>query len=322
MGGGEKLPRPIFQLDSVCVFALVWAIFRNDMDFPISVQGRSLEAGDLSWLRALIYEHPDWNRSELSRQIARHWQWTNDAGQLKDIAARTMLRKLEQRQLITLPPRQRSPPHSRNSSRRIKPVSHPSDPITSALVDLQPVQLKCIEDKPSRELFAHLLHTHHYLSYSRPVGENLAFLIFDRTERPLGCLLFGAAAWKVAPRDEFIGWDTCARTRNLPLVANNMRFLILPWVRVPHLASHVLGLAARNLSALWQLKYGHPICLLETFVERERFRGTAYRAANWIKVGATKGRSRNDRQHNLQVPVKDIYCYPLHRQFHRLLCAK
>jgi hypothetical protein len=322
MGGGEKLPRPIFQLDSVRVFALDWAIFRNAMDFPISAQGRSLEACDLSWLRALIHDHPEWNRSELSRQIARRWQWCNDAGQLKDIAARTMLRKLEQRQLITLPPRQRSPPHSRNPSRHIKPVSHPSDPITSALVDLQPVQLKCIEDKPSRELFAHLLHTHHYLSYSRPVGENLAFLIFDRTERPLGCLLFGAAAWKVAPRDEFIGWDTCARTRNLPLVANNMRFLILPWVRVPHLASHVLGLAARNLSALWQLKYGHPICLLETFVERERFRGTAYRAANWIKVSTTKSRSRNDRRHNLQVPVKDIYCYALHRQFRRLLCAK
>lgn len=289
------------------------------MNFPITVQGRHLEARDLSWLSSLISDHPHWNRSELSRQIARQWQWTNDAGLLKDIAARTMLRKLEQRQLITLPPRQKCPPYSQNSSRIIKSVPHQCDPITSALADLLPVRLKYVEDKPARELFAHLLHTHHYLSYSRPVGENFAFLILDRSERPLGCLLFGAAAWKVAPRDAFIGWDTCARTQNLPLVANNMRFLILPWVRVPHLASHVLGLAARNLSALWQLKYGHPIHLLETYVERERFLGTAYRAANWINVGATKGRSRNDRQHSLQVPIKDVYCYPLHRRFRHLL---
>lgn len=289
------------------------------MDFPITVQGRCLEAGDLSWLCQLIGDHPDWNRSELSRQIARRWQWSNSAGQLKDIAARTMLRKLEQRGLITLPPRQSSPPHSRQSARAIKPVLHPTAPIAGALGSLQPVQLKLVEDKPSRELFAHLLHTYHYLSYSRPVGENVPLLILDQAKRPLGCLLFGAAAWKVAPRDEFIGWETTVRTQNLLLVANNMRFLILPWVRVPHLASHVLGLAARELNKLWQTKYGHPIHLLETYVERERFRGTAYRAANWTKVGVTKGRSRNDRERSLQVPLKDIYCYPLHRQFRRLL---
>lgn len=294
----------------------------NSTEFPINVQGRRLQADDLSWLSALIRDHPDWNRSELSRQIARRWQWINDAGQLKDIAARTLLRKLEQRGLISLPPRQSSPPHSRQSARVIKPVLHPTAPIDDALKSLQSVRLKLVEDKPSRELFAHLLHTHHYLSYSRPVGENVSLLILDQAERPLGCLLFGAAAWKVAPRDEFISWDTSTRTRNLPLVANNMRFLILPWVRVPHLASHVLGLAARQLNALWQAKYGHPIHLLETFVERDRFRGTAYRAANWVKVGATKGRSRNDRERSLKVPVKDIYCYPLHRQFRRLLCTK
>ena len=291
------------------------------MDFPIKVQGRCLQAGDLSLLSALIVNHPEWNRSELSRQIARRWHWFNDAGQLKDIAARTMLRKLEQRGLITLPPRQSSPPHSRQSFRVIKPVLHSDDAISGALSNLQPVRLKLLEDKPSRELFAHLLHTYHYLSYSRPVGENVPLLILDQAERPLGCLLFGAAAWKVAPRDEFIGWDASARKENLPLVANNMRFLILPWVRVAHLASHVLGLASRELDSLWQTKYGHPIHLLETYVECERFRGTAYRAANWRKVGATKGRSRNDRERNLQVPVKDIYCYPLHRQFRRLLSS-
>lgn len=289
-------------------------------DFPISVQGRSLQVSDLSWLNALISSHPDWNRSKLSRHIATEWGWSNAAGQLKDIAARTMLRKLEQRGLLTLPPRQSAPPHSSGQrARRIDPVLHATDPIAQSLAQVRPVRLELVADSSSRALFAHLLHAYHYLSYSRPVGENLGFLIFDRAQRPLGCLLFGAAAWKVCARDEFIGWDAACRARNLPLVANNMRFLILPWVRVPHLASHVLGLAARQLSVLWQRKYGHPIHLLETFVECERFRGTSYTAANWIKLGQTTGRSRNDRKHRLQVPRKEIFCYPLHRRFRQLL---
>jgi hypothetical protein len=289
------------------------------MEFPICVQGRSLDACDISWIKSLLDSNPQWNRSRLSRHIAKHWGWTNSAGQLKDIAARTMLRKLEQRDLISLPPRQSGYPHSRQSTRNIEPVLHATDPVQGPLASLRPVRLRLVEDKHSRALFAHLLHVYHYLSYSRPVGENLGYLIVDHTERPLGCLLFGAAAWKAAARDEFIGWDATARTRRLPLVANNMRFLILPWVRVPHLASHVLGLSSRELSSHWQKKYGHPIHLLETFVERERFRGTVYAAANWTRVGQTTGRSRNDRERQLQVPVKDVFCYPLHRRFRRLL---
>jgi hypothetical protein len=291
------------------------------MVFPICVQGRCLEAEDISWLKSLMESNPHWNRSKLSRHIARHWQWRNAAGQLKDIAARTLLRKLEERGLIVLPPRQRGAPHSRRAKRQIEPVLHATDGIEQALQEIGPVRLELVADGPSRDLFAHLLHAYHYLSYSRPVGQNLAFLIRDGKERPLGCLLFGAAAWKCAGRDGFIGWDGPSRARHLPQVANNTRFLILPWVRVAHLASHVLGLAARSVSALWEQKYGHPIHLLETFVERERFAGTAYVAANWIKVGETTGRSRNDRAHRLEVPVKNVFCYPLHRRFRSLLGA-
>ncbi len=129
------------------------------------------------------------------------------------------------------------------------------------------------------------------------------------------------AAWKAAARDEYIGWDAATRARHLPQVANNTRFLILPWVRVAHLASHVLGLAARGVSAHWEQKYGHPIHLLETFVERDRFAGTAYLAANWTRLGETTGRSRNDRDRRLKVPVKNVFCYPLHRRFRELLGA-
>jgi len=159
----------------------------------------------------------------------------------------------------------------------------------------------------------------HYVS--EPVGENLQYAVTDKDGRLLACLLFGSAAWKCKPRDGFIGWNTEQRQRNLHLVTNNTRFLILPFVRVPHLASWILGRVLRRLSADWRNKYGHPILLVETFVERERFAGTSYKAANWLRLGSTTGRSRQDRQHTLEVPVKDVYTYPLHRGFRRELSA-
>lgn len=291
------------------------------MDFPITVQGRRLKGDDVALIVSLIESNPQWGRYKLSVHIAELWNWRNAAGQLKDIAARSMLRKLEELGFIRLPPRKGASPHSKNSRRVIQPVLHATDPIEQALAPLRPIDLELVSTRPQRDLFSHLLHSYHYLSYSRPVGENLAYLIRDGFERPLGCLLFGAAAWKVADRDRYIGWNAAQRRAGLPLIANNMRFLILPWVRVKHLASHVLGSAARSLSAHWQAKYGHPIYLLETFVDNERFAGTSYTAANWIEVGRTRGRSRNDRNHRLQVPVKSIHCYPLCREFRRHLTA-
>jgi len=172
-----------------------------------------------------------------------------------------------------------------------------------------------IDTTEQRQLLCRLLGQHHYLGYKRPVGENLQYLARDGSGRPLACLVFGAAAWKCAPRDQFIGWTGPDRESNLHLLANNMRFLILPWVQVKHLASHVLGLAARRLSADWQAKYGHPIYLLESFVQRDRFQGGCYRAANWICAGQTQSRSRNDRDRCLRVPCKDVYLYPLSRHF-------
>jgi len=168
-----------------------------------------------------------------------------------------------------------------------------------------------------RWLFEGLLHREHYLSYRSPVGENLQYLVRDRCARPVACVLFGAAAWHCAARDRYVGWDAATRQRHLSLLANNTRFLILPWVRVPQLASHLLGCLARRLSQDWQCKYGHPIYLLETFVQRDRFVGAAYQAANWQCVGQTQGRTRQDRadgQHQ-QVPIKDLYVYALHPRF-------
>jgi len=164
-----------------------------------------------------------------------------------------------------------------------------------------------------------LVHQYHYLSYTSAVGQNVQYLVRDRQGRALACVLFGAAAWKTQGRDAFIGWTTAQRQAGLAQVANNSRFLILPWVRMPELASHIWARVARRIAADWQGRYGHRVGLLETFVERGRFRGSCYRAANWICVGQTRGRTRQDRQHVLQAPVKDVWVYPLQADFRKIL---
>jgi hypothetical protein len=174
---------------------------------------------------------------------------------------------------------------------------------------------------PEAGLFQFLLQRYHYLGQRNCVGENLKYLVRERHGRPVACLLFGSAAWQCQPRDAFIGWTPAARRRQLSRLTNNTRFLILPWVRVPHLASHILSRVTRRLSQDWQAKYGHPIHLLETFVERDRFAGTAYRAAGWIAVGATTGRGRNGPGRAPQGPVKEVYLQPLSADFRRRLGA-
>lgn len=198
-------------------------------------------------------------------------------------------------------------------------MGHCQDPITGPLATVLPVEVAPVSCPGEQTLFECLLSRYHYLGFHRTVGENMKYLVYDRQGRPLACLLFGSATWKSASRDGYIGWTAHSRAANLSLLTNNTRFLILPWVRVPLLASHVLAQVVRRLAADWQRKYGHPIYLLETFVDRSRFRGTCYRAANWRWVGRTTGRTRNDRAHTLHVPAKDIYLYPLMRDFREVL---
>ena len=283
------------------------------------VQGRELEAKDLEWIRQLIDAHPSWNRTKLSEHIAQSWQWRNQAGQLKDMACRTMLLKLEQKGLLCLPARQRS-----NNSCAGRPVAllmaQPLvEPIESQLSILEPLSIVAAHSREELSLFDWLLWRYHYLPYFRAVGENIKYLVFDCRARPLACLLYGAAAWKLSVRDQFIGWTKQQREANLCYLANNLRFLILPWVRVKNLASCLLSASLSMLSGHWQLKYGHPIYLAETFVECERFRGTCYRAANWSWLGQTQGRGRNDRSRQLSVPIKDIYVRTLCKDFRQRL---
>ena len=287
---------------------------------PLYIQRRRLDLEDLEWIRQLIDSHPDWNRTKLSQHIAQSWQWQNHAGQLRDMACRTMLLKLEQKGLISLPARQR-PSNNRCAERPMTAplVAPPVEPIQSQLSILEPLRIVPAQSREQLVLFDWLLWRYHYLPYSGAAGENIKYLVFDCRARPLACLLYGAAAWKVSVRDQFIGWTKQQREANLCYLANNQRFLILPWVRVKNLASRLLGASLSMLSAHWQLKYGHPIYLAETFVQCERFRGTSYRAANWSWLGQTQGRGRNDRFRLSRVPIKDIYVRALCKDFRQHL---
>jgi len=290
------------------------------MEQGVTLQGRHVTAAEIEFIRALIADHPHWHRTRFSQELCRCWHWTNAKGRFKDMAARAVLRRLDAQGLIALPPPIRGANNAFRHRAEVLPTLD-QKPITSRLDALRPIHITPVQGPAHTQLFRGLLQRHHYLGYSGPVGENLQYLAFDRKERALGCLLFGAAAWRVACRDRFIGWDNTAREQGLSRIANNMRFLILPWVRVEHLASHLLGQVIRRLSQDWSIKYGHPIDLLETFVETARFSGTCYAACNWIRVGETTGRSRNDRHTRLQVPVKAVWLYPLGKHFRTRLCS-
>jgi hypothetical protein len=276
---------------------------------------------NLQEIRRLLAEHPQWHRSRLSRELCQLWQWHNAAGRLKDMACRTLLLKLEARGLVRLPAR-RVPPVNARRNRRWADRLLDESPLQAELDELQPLRLEVVAPGTvAAEVFGGLLQRHHYLSHRNCVGENLRYLVSERGGRPVACLLFGSAAWHCRPRDTFIGWTPQERQLRLPLITNNTRFLIPGWVRVAHLASHLLAAVCRRLSCDWQQKYGHPIHLVETFVETGRFAGTAYRAAGWQPVGLTQGRGRSAARQAPPVPVKEVHLRALSADFRRHLRA-
>ena len=277
------------------------------MDRPLVIQGRAIRPEDVALIGDWLESHPDSNRTRLSRYLCQAWNWRNSAGRLKDMACRSLLLKLEARGQIQLPPRRTASVNALRN-RQAPSVEHDQQVIEGPLRSLRPVWIQPVAEGTSQaRLFQFLLQRYHYLGHRNCVGENLKYLAQDRHGRTLGCLLFGSAAWKAAVRDRWIGWSSKQRARQLGLVTNNARFLLLPWVRVPHLASHLLGRVAARLSADWQQKYGHPIYLLESFVEQPRFAGTCYRAAGWVQVGLTTGRTRNDDGRKPRAARKALY---------------
>ena len=284
------------------------------------VQGRKIIPADIQLINQLIADNPSWGRTRLSKELCKIWNWRNLKGRIKDMACRTLLLKLERAAHITLPP----PKRKTDKALRNRPIvfiPHCTEKISGSLKELRPLNIAKISPRTRDDkLFNCLLSHYHYLGYKGIVGENIKYLARSCSGQPLACLLFGSAAWKTNPRDSFIGWDSLNRKKKLSYLTNNMRFLILPWVQVPHLASHLLSRISRRISADWISKYGHPIYLLETFVDRSRFRGICYQAANWTLAGQTKGRTRNDRDHMIKATVKDVYIYPLSKKFRKVLC--
>lgn len=297
------------------------------MVLPSKMQGRDFGPAQLNEIRTLLREHPEWSRYQLSRQLALRWDWRSANGQLKDMAARTLLLKLAQRAWIELPALVRaSPTRSGRPPAPVLGTDWDSSPLHGAFSALGALHIEEVSGRTcaaSRAQLEDCLHRHHYLGYQARVGENLQYWVRRASDRrPLACVVFGAPAWQCAPRDRWIGWSSAQRSIALGGIANNTRFLILPWVQVPHLASHILGAISRRIAADWVAKYHHPIHLLETFVERSRFRGTAYRAANWTCVGLTQGRGRQGPHADTpSTAIKDVYLYGLHPNWRRSLCT-
>jgi hypothetical protein len=283
-----------------------------------TISGMAVDTSHVEAIRHLISSHPDWHRSRLSMELCRLWNLRRADEGLRDMACRNLLLRLERRGLVSLPTAHHGSP---NRHRRIVPVEHDTSLFSTTVSAVEPLCVSiATRGSVDERLFDCLMSAHHYLGMGRTVGENLKYLVRSGGGRPLACLLFGSAAWTLQPRDVFVGWDGACRARNLQRMTNNTRFLIPPWVRIPCLASRVLSLVARRVAADWDAKYGHPVHLLETFVDVSRFRGVCYRAANWIRLGRTTGRTRNSAGKAPESTVKDIYALPLTRHFRRELC--
>jgi hypothetical protein len=288
------------------------------MNVILKYRGREVTAADAVFIRELIAAHPMLSRRRLSQELCRAWDWVQPNGQPRDMVCRGLMLALHRSGHIRLPPRQQRPPNPFVQRSRPRAVEIDCRPIHTSLGSLGPLRLEQVRRTPAEALFNSLIEEHHYLGYTQPVGEHLKYLVFAE-EQLLACLAWSSAPRHLGPRDRFIGWSSEARRRNIHLLATNLRFLVLPWVKVPHLASHILGRMARQLSADWERIYEHPLYFLETFVDPDRFRGTCYRAANWIVLGRTTGRGKDDQTHRPNRSLKDVLGYPLQRHFRHLL---
>ncbi len=289
-------------------------------DPPIRYCGRDFTADEMDQIRHLIASDSARNRAQLSRLVCDRLRWLRPDGRRKDMSCRVAMLRMERDGLITLPP-----PQKRNGNGRQCPrfteASDPKGNVSLPVGALGQLRLRPVDTRQDSSLWNEFIERYHYLGYKPLPGAQIRYLVFGGP-RLLAALGFGAAAWKVAPRDRFIGWNDQQRRRNLHGIVNNARFLILPWITVRNLASRILATAIKRLPHDWQTRYGYQPVLLETFVQCNRFRGTCYRAANWIHVGQTQGRGKLDRTHCYQLPVKDIYLYPLHKHFRQRLAAE
>ena len=293
-------------------------LFDNTMVMlPITIRKRTIHDTDLPVIQSIIDENWHSGRTNISRVLCQRWNWVQPNGRLKDMACREVLVTLERAGHLTLPPgRHNGLNHKRN--RFIDSVLVDQSPMEGSLTDYGPVTMTMVRNTLQESLYNSLVHQHHYLGYRQIVGQHLKYMAFIG-DRPVACIGWGSAAWAVKSRETYVGWDKPTKENNLSFVVNNTRFLILPWVNIKCLASKILAMNARRISEDWTTIYQQPVYLLETFVEKDRFLGTCYKAANWICVGQTKGTSKKGHDHLVHGKIKDVFLYPLRKDFRKKL---
>ena len=282
------------------------------MQGTLSYRHRVITDADLVFIRQLIAQNPQCSR------LCQAWNWVQPNGALRDMVCRGLMLMLHRQGLIELPPVRQVSRNFLVQRKTPEGANVDQAPLNMSFAELGPLQVRQVRRTPEEALFNSLLQEHHYLGYSQPVGEHLKYLVFARG-RPIACVAWSSSPRHLGSRDRFIGWSAQARLKNIALLAYNTRFLILPWVTVPHLASHILGRMARTLSADWQQLYAHPIYFVETFIDPQRFAGTCYRAANWKLMGQTTGRGKDDQAHKANRSIKEVLGYPLVKDFRQRL---
>jgi Domain of unknown function (DUF4338) len=288
------------------------------MEVVLRKQGRAVTPADVELINEIIAASPQASRNKLSQLVCEAWNWRQGNGALKDQLCRSVLIQLHREGHIQLPPPRHKPPNPLANRLAPHPVEVDRSPLCGRLADLSPLEWCQVRKTPQEPEFNWLLESEHYLGFTHPVGESLKFMVFSGL-RPVALFSWSSAPRHLAPRDNYIGWTPEQRKKGLHYLAYNSRFLVPSWVQVPHLASHVLSRMTRILPQEWQKVYGHPVYFAETFVDTTRHRGTCYRAANWVFMGRTTGRGKDDHTNKPNRPVKDVLGLPLTKDFRERL---
>lgn len=289
------------------------------MDPGIKYRGKVATTEDIAFINQLIKDNPADSRRALSVKLCKAWNWVQPNGAFRDMVCRGFMLELHRAGYIQLPAKRCTPNNPLVHRRRPEPIRTDQDPLSTSLKQVRPLRFCQVRKTGKEKLFNSLINEYHYLGYIQPVGEHLKYIIFT-DNRPVACLAFSSAPRHIGCRDRFIGWDANTRQKNIFLMAYNSRFLILPWIKIPYLASHILSRMGKVLSKDWKDLYQHPIYYLETFVDTERFKGTCYQAANWIYLGRTTGRGKNDQTNKVNRSIKAVWGYPLAKDFREHLC--
>jgi len=284
----------------------------------LKYRGRLVTDADVAFIRELIADNPAASRFTLSKKLCEAWNWVQANGTLRDMVCRGLMLQLQRAGHIELPAVRWVRRNPLVERRKPDEIAVDTTPLRASLAEIRPLEFRQVRRTEDEPLFNSLIERYHYLRYVQPVGEHLKYVVYA-VNRPIACLAWSSAPRHLGPRDRFIGWSAEARRQNIRFLAYNTRFLILRWVEVPHLASHILGRMARALPQDWARVYGHPIYFLETFINPERFSGVSYRAANWILLGLTTGRGKDDQTNKPNRPIKEVLVYPLRKRFRELL---